>query len=187
MGGAAHSLAARAATQRGSVMIEALVSIVVTSMALLASAALAINAAKANQTGRYRAQAVLLVSDIAERISANPAAAAAGDFALAAGSGQPDQNALNAAPNCGTGACTPTQYAQSQMVAWRAQMAAVLPQATSQITFTAAAGATPASYAVTVNWVERSVGHGGSARTNAGNVSSSENFSHTATVVLSPQ
>jgi len=187
MGRASHGPAARTSMQRGSVMIEALVSIVVTSMALLASAALAINSAKVNQTGRYRSQAVLLVSDIAERINANPAAAAAGAFALAAGAGQPDQNELDAAPNCGAGACTPTQHAQSQMVAWRAEMAAALPQATAQIAFTAAAGATPASYAVTVNWVERSVGHGGTARTNAGTVSSTENFAYTTAVVLSPQ
>ena len=187
MGHATHAPAARAATQRGSVMIEALVSIVVTSMALLASAALAINAAKVNQTGRYRAQAVLLASDLAERINANAAAAAAGAFALQAGSGQPEDSELQAATNCSANACTSTQFAQSQMVAWRTQMAAALPQATAQIAFTAAAGATPANYAVTVNWVERSVGHGGSARTNAGNVNSSENFSHTATVVLSPQ
>jgi len=42
----------RRAKQRGSVMVEALVSIVVTSLAMLASAALAINAAQVNQTGR---------------------------------------------------------------------------------------------------------------------------------------
>jgi len=176
-----------AAAQHGSVMIEALVSIVVTSLAMLASAALAINASKVNQTGRYRAEAVLLVNDIAERIGANPPAAAAGTYALAAGSGQPDPNDVAAAADCSADACSATQHAQSDLIAWRSQMAARLPQATAQLTFTAAAGSTPARYAVTVNWVERSVGHGGTTRTNAGNVSDTEAFAYATTVVVPPR
>jgi len=187
MGRPLRSSAARAAGQHGSVMLEALVSIVVTSLAMLASAALAINASKVNQTGRYRGQAILLVNDVAERISANPVTAATGVYALTAGSGQPDPNDVAAASDCSAGACSPTAYAQSDMLAWRSKLVSQLPQATAQLAFTAAAGTTPAQYVVTVNWVERSIGHGGTARTNGGTVSDSENFAYTTTVVVPPR
>lgn len=179
--------------QRGSVMIEALVSIVVTSLAMLASAALAINAAKVNQTGRYRAQAVVLVNDIAERVLANPVAAATGAFALAADAVDPttvtpaEGQQPYTLPNCSTNSCTPAQQAQADLFGWRSQVLATLPQATAQLTWTAAAGTTPARYAVTVNWVERAVGHGGSTRTNGGNVGATEPFSYSANVVLRPR
>jgi type IV pilus modification protein PilV len=173
---------ARAGQQRGSVMFEALVSIVVTSLAMLASAALAINAAKVNQTGRYRAQAVTLVNDIAERAVANPVAAADGSYALAADAVAPSELA-----NCRTSSCTPAQHAQADLFGWRGQALAALPQATVQLAFTAAAGTTPARYTITVNWVERTVSHGGGTRTNAGNVSDSEPFSYSANVLLRPR
>ena len=38
-----------------------------------------------------------------------------------------------------------------------------------------------------VNWVERSVGHGGTTRTNAGNVSDTEAFAYATTVVVPPR
>jgi type IV pilus assembly protein PilV len=168
--------------QRGSVMLEALVSIVVTSLAMLASAALAINAAKVNQTSRYRAQAVLLVNDIAERARANLVAASTGAFALAA-----DDQAPEVLPNCSTNSCQPAQRAQADLFGWRSQVLATLPQATAQLAYTAAVGTTPARYTVTLNWIERTVGHGGGTGTNGGNVSTSEPFSYTADVVLRPQ
>jgi len=169
---------------RGSVMLEALVSIVVTSLAMLASASLAVNAAKVNQTGRYRAQAVLLVNDFAERIGANPAAAAAGAYAYTPGAGG-DQEP-ETAPDCEADPCAADQHALADVITWRNSVAAALPQASVQIAFTAAVGATPGNYAVTVNWVERTVGHGGAARTVQDNATT-ENFAYAATVVLPPQ
>ena len=169
---------------RGSVMLEALVSIVVTSLAMLASASLAVNAAKVNQTGRYRAQAVLLVNDFAERIGANPAAAATGAFAYTPGGGNPDQ--AESAPDCASNSCSAAQHALADVITWRSSVATTLPQASVQVAYTAAAGATPGRYAVTVNWVERTVGHGGAARTVQDNATT-ENFAYAATVVLSPQ
>jgi type IV pilus modification protein PilV len=174
-------------------MIEALVSIVITSLAMLASAALAINAAKVNQTGRYRAQAVMLVNDIAERLQANPVAAAAGNYALAAdavdpSSAKPGQDEVPyTLPNCSANSCTPAQHAEADRFGWRSQVLAALPQATAQLAFTAAAGTTPARYTVTVSWVERTVGHGNSTRANDGNVGAGEPFAYTANVVLRPR
>lgn len=168
---------------RGSVMLEALVSIVVTSLAMLASASLAVNAAKVNQTGRYRAQAVMLVNDIAERIGANPAAAAAGAYAYTPGSGQQDGTS---APNCSAYSCSAAQHALADLVTWRNSVLAGLPQASVQIAYTAAAGATPGRYAITLNWVERAIGHGGAART-VQNDATTENFAYVATVVLPPR
>jgi type IV pilus assembly protein PilV len=179
--------------QRGSVMIEALVSIVVTSLAMLASAALAINAAKVNQTGRYRAQAVMLVNDIGERLQANPVAAADGSYALAANAVDPTTQKPQAdeapytLPNCSANSCTPEQHATAEVFGWRSQVLSALPQASAQLAFTAAAGTTPARYTVTVNWVERTVGHGNSTRTGGGSVGDGEPFAYTATVVLRPR
>jgi type IV pilus assembly protein PilV len=170
---------------RGTVMLDALVSIVVTSLAMLASASLAVNAAKVSQTGRYRAQAVLLVNDIAERIGANPAAAATGAYAYTPGRGGGQQQETPA-PDCGAESCSPAQHALADLTTWRSSVVASLPQATVQLAYTAAVGATPGRYAVTVNWVERTVGHGGAARTVANNATT-ENFSYVATVVLPPR
>jgi len=189
----AHRQPSRTPAQRGSVMIEALVSIVVTSLAMLASAALAINAAKVNQTGRYRAQAVLLVNDIAERLQANPVAAAAGDYVLAADAVDPStvkpaQDELPyTLPNCSANSCTPAQHAEADRFGWRSQVLSALPQASAQLAYTAATGTTPARYTVTVNWVERTVGHGNSTRTHGGNVGDGEPFAYTANVVLRPR
>lgn len=162
--------------QRGSVMIEALVSIVVTSLALLASAALAVNAAKVNQTGRFRAQAVTMVNDIAERIEANVPAAAAGNYALASG-------AIPASDvDCSTTACTAEELAQRHLSRWHARTIALLPQAETSLVFTAAAGANPARYDITLRWTERSTGHGGGTRANAGTVTdTAEIFAYSLT------
>jgi len=160
--------------QRGSVMIEALVSIVVTSLAMLASAALAINAAKVNQTGRYRAQAVVLVNDIVERIDANVPAAAAGNYSLAAGV------TPTSTVDCASVACTAEELAQRHLLRWYAQAIAALPQAETSLVYTAAAGVNPARYDITLRWIERSTGHGGTARTNSGTVTdTSETFTYT--------
>ena len=175
---------ARVRRQDGSVMLEALVSVVVTSLAMLASAALAINAAKVNQTGRYRAQAVMLVNDIAERLTANSAAAALGAYTLSANYSSQRSGTV---PNCSSATCTSQELAQADLAAWSGKVLAELPQSNVQLVFTAAAGTTPASYAVTVNWTERSVGHGGTTRTNAGTVNASETFTYTATAVLRPR
>jgi type IV pilus assembly protein PilV len=172
-------------TERGTVMLDALVSIVVTSLAMLASASLAVNAAKVNQTGRYRAQAVLLINDIAERIGANPAAAATGAYAYTPGAGG-DQD-LETPPNdCGAESCSPAQHALAELITWRNAVQAGLPQATVGIAYTAAVGATPGRYAITLNWVERTVGHGGAARTVQNNATT-ETFAYNATVVLPPR
>ncbi len=188
MSRAHYGLAARRADQRGSIMIEALVSIVVTSLAMLASAALAINAAKVNQTGRYRTQAVALVNDIAERIDANLAASGTGAFALAIDYTPPQEGQGVALADCTAASCTAAQHAAADLAAWRSRVMNTLPQASAQLTYTAAAGTTPASYAITVNWIERSLGHGGSARTNGGDVTATaETFTYTATKAVPPQ
>jgi type IV pilus assembly protein PilV len=181
------------APERGSVMIEAMVSIVVTSLAMLASAALAINAAKVNQTGRYRAQAVMLVNDIAERVLANPIAAGDGDYVLTVDAEDPTESTPEegeqpySLPNCSANSCTPAQHAEADLFGWRSQVLAVMPQATAQLAFTAASGTTPARYTITVNWVERTVGHGGGTRTNSDAIAGSEPFSYVANVVLRPR
>ena len=177
--------AARRAHQHGSIMIEALVSIVVTSLAMLASAALAINAAKVNQTGRYRTQAVALVNDIAERIDANLPASGNGAYTLAVDYTPPQDGAL---ANCASSSCTPAQHAAADLASWRNRVVTTLPQASVQLAYTAAAGTTPATYAITVNWIERSLGHGGTARTNGGDITATaESFTYAATKAVPPQ
>jgi len=179
---------ARRARQRGSVMVEALVSIVVTSLAMLASAALAINAAKVNQTGRYRTQAVALVNDIAERIDANLTASGAGAYALAVDYTPPQEGQGVVLADCSATSCSPTQHAAADLAAWRSRVVNTLPQASAQLIYTAPAGATPARYAITVNWIERSLGHGGTARTNGGDVTAAaESFTYTVTKAVSPR
>ena len=58
--------------QRGFSLIEVLVALVVLSIGMLGIAALYVDSLRSGRTAIHRTQAVILVSDMAERIRANP-------------------------------------------------------------------------------------------------------------------
>jgi len=80
-----RAIAAAAPRQCGMTLIEILVAIVVLSIGLLGLAGLQVKGLQVNQGSTYRWQAAMLAEDMADRIRADAAGAAAGSYALAFG------------------------------------------------------------------------------------------------------
>jgi type IV pilus assembly protein PilV len=150
---------------RGFSLLEVLITMALSALALLGAAMLTIHAMKFNHSGRYRTQAVVLSSDIAERIEANKDGATAGSYALPAGT------TVTSTKNCAVNACTATELAVNDLSQWAAMVAAALPGGTSQIAQSVAGN--PTTYQIVVSWVDRRDGVAGSG------AAATENFSYT--------
>lgn len=138
----------RRARQAGFSMIEVLVTLLIISLALLGTAGLQAYSVRMNQGGQFRSQAVFLVSDLAERMEANRAAAIAGSYVVAT-SGVP--TAVSTA--CVDGACTAVNLATFDLSQWQNAIAATLPQSTWTVAQTVVGN--PSVYTITVSWVDR--------------------------------
>ena len=64
--------------QQGFSMLEILITLVIVATALFGTAGMQINAMRMNKGAEFRTQAVLLASDMADRMEANKVAAIAG-------------------------------------------------------------------------------------------------------------
>jgi type IV pilus assembly protein PilV len=127
-------------------LIEVLVSIVISSIALLALAGVNASAVRYTKMSQYRATATLLASDLGERMRANkgvPAAGvvvATGFFAGAYDYNTTDFAAQAATPTlpaqlCNTAAssCTPQQIAALDLAQWRLLVRTQLPEGSAFI------------------------------------------------------
>jgi type IV pilus assembly protein PilV len=140
--------AAPMALQRGFSMIEVLVTLLIISLALLGTAGLQAYSMRLNQGGQFRTQAVFLVADLAERMEANKGGATAGAYALANG------NVPNAPSTaCQDAPCGAVALATYDLTQWQNAVAATLPQSSWTVTETVAGN--PATYTITVGWVDR--------------------------------
>ncbi len=132
--------------QRGFSLIEVLVALVVLSIGMLGIAALYVDSLRSGRTAIHRTQAVILVSDMAERIRANPDAGAA--YAGAAADN-------NCADDVGlSNDCTAAEMAADDLQIWQQSIAGLLPNGVSQIQFVPAVGGLPATYTISVTWNE---------------------------------
>lgn len=138
--------------QSGVSLIEVLVTMVILAIGLLGIAGMQVMSVKNTQVAAQRSIATQQAYDMAERMRANLAGAAAGDYDNLNAATPPD-------PACG-GACTPAQQAIADHRAWNLENARVLPVGTgSVVALPPPAGALPgtiAGYTVTLNWVEQS-------------------------------
>jgi type IV pilus assembly protein PilV len=134
---------------RGFSLIEALVALVVLSVGLLGIAALYAESLVSWRVSLQRSQAVLLASDLAERIRANRGGGPAYDDAVSG------DGAVNPACQQGGGGCPPEQMARHDKAEWSAAIRAALPSGTATVTV---AGAPPRTYTITIRWAEPSVG-----------------------------
>ncbi len=137
--------------QYGFSMVEILVTMLIISIAVLGSAGLQVYAMKTNLGGQYRNQAVFLLNDVVERMKANKA------YAVSATTSYGD-NASSAGmtTDCYAAPCSAGALAAYDIAKWQAAILAVLPQGTGTVTQTTAGTATtPASYTVTISWVDR--------------------------------
>ncbi|MBA3593846.1 MAG: type IV pilus modification protein PilV [Pseudomonadota bacterium] len=126
---------------RGGSLIEVLVSIVISSIALLALAGVNASALRYTKMSQYRATATLLASDLGERMRANKGLAAAGgvaatgffagvyDYSSTDFAGQATAATLPA-QLCNTAAstCSPQQIAELDLAQWRLLVRTQLPE-----------------------------------------------------------
>lgn len=130
--------------QRGFTLIESLVAMVVISVGMLGIAAMYVEGLRAGRTSVYRAVAVELASDMADRIRSNPNA----DGAYA-GAGA-NNNCVNGANDC-----TPAQLAADDLFWWEQSVGARLPGGAAAVNF--ALGADTDVFTITINWTEPGV------------------------------
>ncbi len=153
------------ARMRGFSLLEVLITMAVSALALLGAAMLTMHAMKFNQSGRFRTQAVVLSGDIAERIEANKNGATTGAYALPAGT------TVTSAKDCAVNACTAAELAVNDLAQWAATVGSALPGGTAQIAQSVVGN--PTTYQIVVSWVDRRDGvpASGAAKT--------ESFSYT--------
>ena len=160
------------ARARGFSLIEVLVTLAVSALALLGAAILTLHAMKFNQSGRYRTQAVVLSGDIAERIEANKDGAIAGAYELAGGA------AAASLKNCSANACTSAELAVYDLSQWAAAVNLLLPGGSSTIAQSVTGN--PTTYQIIVSWVDRRDGvpSGSSAQTETFSYTTSKTVYH---------
>jgi len=132
--------------QQGFSLIEALIALVVLSVGLVGLAGLLVQGIKTNHNAYLRTQAVLLSSDIAERMLANPAGLHNGDY------NDINTASENADPGCVTTnrGCDPAQMARYDAYAWGRALSSALPAGVGTVT-----GAGSGSvFNITVSWSE---------------------------------
>ncbi|MGB5353899.1 MAG: type IV pilus modification protein PilV [Woeseia sp.] len=137
----ARPLAASVHKVRGFTLIEVLIALIIMSVGMLGIAGLYVHSMQAGRTSMFRHNAVILAGDIADRIRANPRAAAA-----YAGAGA-DNNCVDGGVNC-----NPQQMAAHDIFLWDQQAAATLPNGAVAIVFDPAL--IPPTYEITVSWDE---------------------------------
>jgi type IV pilus assembly protein PilV len=129
--------------QLGATLIEALVSIVIASLGLLALAGINASATRYSKMSQFRATATLLASDITERMRANRSATTATNYAFSTTSFV-DQASVGSqpTPSCeaATDTCTEAQIAAADLWRWRQAVRESLPNGS---VFLAADATTP--------------------------------------------
>jgi type IV pilus assembly protein PilV len=139
--------------QRGSSLIEVLVSVVVASVGLLGVAGLQLTGLRSNNQSLERSQAATLAYEIADAMRANRVGTADGAFELAAGA-QPE-----AAASCtGDQVCTAAQSAAYALDQWARRVRASLPAGAASIECSAAPCAAGWVQTVTLFWDEDRTG-----------------------------
>lgn len=106
--------------QRGVSLIEALISLVILAIGVLALAGVQARQLVETRTANSRAIAVRLIDDLNERMQLNTEGVRANNYILGLG-------AIPGALDCTGAACTPAQLATFDLAQWRANVATLLP------------------------------------------------------------
>ena len=133
-------------TGKGFSLVEVLIALIVMSVGMLGIAGLYVQSMQAGRSSMLRHHAVNLAGDIADRIRANPTAAAAYTAAAGANNNCVAQNTD----------CTIAEMAANDIFLWQQQANDFLPpmgDGSQQVIVTFNAG-NPPSYQITVRWDE---------------------------------
>ena len=125
----------------GFTLVEVLVALVIMSVGMLGIAGLYVHSMQAGRTSILHHHAVTLAGDVADRIRANPRAAAAYT------AGGADNNCIDGGIDC-----TPAEMAANDIFLWDQQAVDTLPTGTVTIVFDN--GVAPPTYEITVAWEE---------------------------------
>ncbi len=128
-------------TQRGFSLLEVMIALVIMSIGMLGIAGLYVNSLQAGRTAMFRHNAIILASDVADRIRANRAAGAA--YAEAAG----NNNLCHKAVECDEAA-----MAANDIFLWQEQANATLPDGDVEVEFDDAGPVW--NYTINVTWAE---------------------------------
>lgn len=137
---------------RGFSLLEILVTLLIVSFALLGAAGLQLRAIRTGQGNQFRTQAILLASDMSERMDANKAAAKAGSYAVA------QTSTVTAASSCYSATCgSPSALATADIYEWEyaiTHSTPPLPGASWSIVANGSNSGNPV-YQITISWVDR--------------------------------
>ena len=131
--------------QSGFTLVEVLVALVVMAVGMLGIAGLYVEGLRAGRTAIYRTTAVTLAADMADRIRANPGAAAS---YAGTGPGSAGFACVN-----GPADCSATEMAQDDWFRWLQDLNGRLP-AGATATIDVANLAPMTEYTITVSWPE---------------------------------
>ena len=145
--------------QKGVTLVEALVTLLVISIGALGMASMQLAGLKYSSGSYGRTQAVILADDMANRLKSNREQA----LSAAPGAYGAIQTFGAATPalaaDCSQVSCTPDQLAAFDVVAWRNELARVLPSGQGQITTTPinvvganGTNTTQTQYNISVQW-----------------------------------
>lgn len=143
---------------RGLSLIECLIALVVLSIGLLGMARLVIEGLRTGHLALLQTQATNLVSDMAERIRANPAGGDA--YECASYSGSPSGHGCAPTDSAASANCTTSELAEDDLARWQGAARMVLPLAddacAANVEFTApSAPHEPSQFRVSVSWMSR--------------------------------
>jgi type IV pilus assembly protein PilV len=111
--------------QQGFSLIEILITSVIVSISVLGLVSLQLSELRNTRNALISSQASILLTDISERIRANPTQVASYDLAHAA---------TLQAVNCKTKDCTPAQLAAYDLYTWQAMLKQSLPSGGGTVT-----------------------------------------------------
>ncbi len=143
--------------QRGVGMIEILISIVVLSIGFLAAAQMQVQGLRYNQSAYFESQAYFMMSNMIERMRANPDGVANGEYS------NKTTSAGLSDPNCMSKACTASEQAEQDLYDWSANLHNLrgstnfIPALGSSDATEASASITPGasgSFNITIIWAE---------------------------------
>lgn len=125
--------------QRGFSLVEVLIALVIMSVGMLGIAGLYVQSMQAGRTSMFRHAAVTLASDVADRIRANPMAAA-------------DYENDGVDRGCVGSDCNQTEMAEHDIFLWQAQADGTLPNGDVDVDFDNSVN--PPLYTITISWDE---------------------------------